>query len=138
MSSFLSKPIFIDFDRQITTKELSSVLQTLGSNPTEAELQDMINAVDADGSGTIDFPEFLKMMANKMKDENSEEEIRETFRAFDKDGNGIVTPAELKHVLQNLGEKLSDEEIDEIINESDVDGDGTINYEEFVFMMQGV
>ena len=44
----------------------------------------MINAVDADGSGTIDFPEFLKMMANKVKDEDSEEEIRETFRVFDK------------------------------------------------------
>ena len=44
----------------------------------------MINAVDADGSGTIDFPEFLKMMANKINDENSEEEIREAFRVFDK------------------------------------------------------
>ena len=102
MSSFLSKPIFIDFDRQITTKELSSVLQTLGSNPTEAELQDMINAVDADGSGTIDFPEFLKMMANKIKDENSEEEIREAFQVFDKDGNGVVTPNELSILIHQI------------------------------------
>ena len=96
----------------------------------------MINAVDADGSGTIDFPEFLKMMANKVKDEDSEEEIRETFRVFDKDGNGFVSPAELRHVLSNIGEKLTEEEIDEMIRESDVDGDGAINYEEFVAMMQ--
>ena len=46
--------------------------------------QDMINEVDADGNGTIDFPEFLTMMARKMKDTDSEEEIREAFRVFDK------------------------------------------------------
>ena len=44
----------------------------------------MINKVDADGNGTIDFPEFLTMMARKMKDTDSEEEIREAFRVFDK------------------------------------------------------
>lgn len=38
-------------------------MRSLGQNPTEAELQDMINEVDADGNGTIDFPEFLTMMA---------------------------------------------------------------------------
>ena len=55
-------------------------MRSLGQNPTEAELQDMINEVDADGNGTIDFPEFLTMMARKMKDTDSEEEIREAFR----------------------------------------------------------
>ena len=48
--------------------------------PTEAELQDMINEVDADGNGTIDFPEFLSMMARKMKDTDSEEEILDAFK----------------------------------------------------------
>ena len=47
---------------------LLQVMRSLGQNPTEAELQDMINEVDADGNGTIDFPEFLTMMARKMKD----------------------------------------------------------------------
>jgi Ca2+-binding EF-hand superfamily protein len=42
-------------------------MRSLGQNPTEAELQDMINEVDADGNGTIDFPEFLSLMARKMK-----------------------------------------------------------------------
>lgn len=52
----------------------------------------MINEVDADGNGTIDFPEFLTMMARKMKDTDSEEEIREAFRVFDKVGLGEVMP----------------------------------------------
>ena len=63
-----------DGDGTITTKELGTVMRSLGQNPTEAELQDMINEVDADGNGTIDFPEFLSLMARKMKDSNSHRE----------------------------------------------------------------
>nr|VDD62093.1 unnamed protein product [Brassica oleracea] len=119
----------------ITTKELGTVMRSLGQNPTEAELQDMINEVDADGNGTIDFPEFLNLMARKMKDTDSEEELKEAFRVFDKDQNGFISAAELRHVMTNLGEKLTDEEVDEMIKEADVDGDGQINYEEFVKVM---
>ena len=54
---------FFDFDvllaGSITTKELGTVMRSLGQNPTEAELQDMINEVDADNNGTIDFPGTL-------------------------------------------------------------------------------
>merc|ERR1719401_1086020 len=57
-----------DGDGTVTTKELGTVMRSLGQNPTEAELQDMINEVDAEGNGTIDFPEFLSLMARKMKD----------------------------------------------------------------------
>ncbi|XP_022702204.1 calmodulin isoform X2 [Varroa jacobsoni] len=92
-------------------------------------------ALNAEGNGTIDFPEFLTMMARKMKDTDSEEEIREAFRVFDKDGNGFISAAELRHVMTNLGEKLTDEEVDEMIREADIDGDGQVNYEEFVTMM---
>lgn len=87
-----------DGDGTITTKELGTVMRSLGQNPTEAELQDMVNEVDADGNGTIDFPEFLTMMARKMKDTDSEEEIKEAFKVFDKDGNGFISAAELRHV----------------------------------------
>jgi hypothetical protein len=79
--------------------------------------------IDSDGNGTIDFPEFLTMMARKMKDTDSEEEILEAFKVFDKDGNGFISAAELRHIMTNLGEKLTDEEVDEMIREADIDGE---------------
>mmetsp|Transcript_64443 Transcript_64443/g.172575 ORF Transcript_64443/g.172575 Transcript_64443/m.172575 type:complete len:179 (-) Transcript_64443:515-1051(-) len=124
-----------DGDGTITTKELGTVMRSLGQNPTEAELQDMINEVDADGNGTIDFPEFLTLMARKMKDTDSEEEILEAFKVFDKDGNGFISAAELRHVMTNLGEKLTDEEVDEMIREADIDGDGQVCSEFLVLEM---
>ena len=81
-------------------------MRSLGQNPTEAELQDMINEVDADGNGTIDFPEFLTMMARKMRDTDSEEEIKEAFKVFDRDNNGFISAAELKHVMISIGARL--------------------------------
>ncbi|KAJ7267398.1 calmodulin [Mycena rebaudengoi] len=124
-----------DGDGTITTLELGTVMRSLGQNPTEAELQDMINEVDVDGNGTIDFDEFLAMMAKKFQDTDSEEEIRQAFTVFDKDGNGTISVQELQQVMRSLGEKLTDREVEEMIREADTDGDGEINYEEFVKMM---
>ena len=107
----------------------------------------MIDEVDSDGNGSIDFAEFLCMMkdtdlytTSSQRNEKltslfhpSEEDIielcPETFRVFDKDGNGFISASELRQVMANLGEKLTDEEVDEMIREADIDGDGQVNYE---------
>ncbi|OWF37205.1 Calmodulin [Mizuhopecten yessoensis] len=125
-----------DGDGFVSSKELGTVMRSLGQNPTEAELQDMINEVDTDGNGTIDFPEFLTMMSRKIVDDDSDAELKEAFRTFDSNGNGFISAAELRYIMINLGEKLTDEEVEEMINEADVDGDGHVNYEEFVKMMR--
>jgi len=67
------------------------------------------------------------MMARKMKDTDSEEEIREAFKVFDRDNNGFISAAELRHVMTSIGEKLTDDEVDEMIKEADQDGDGRID-----------
>ncbi len=68
-------------------------------------------------------------MARKMKDTDTEDESIETFKVFDRDGNGFISAAELRHVTTNLREKLTNEEDDEMIRETDVDGDEQINYD---------
>ena len=64
-----------DGDGTITAKEFGTVMRSLGQNPTEAELQDMLNEVDANCNGTIDFAEFLAMMARKMKKKSEKRKV---------------------------------------------------------------
>lgn len=96
------------------------------------------------GNGTIEFGEFLFMMSKKMKETDSEEELREAFRVFDKNGDGFISASELRHVMTNLGEKLTDEEVEDMIKEADLDGDGLVNYDgkmsprSFLFLLRSI
>lgn len=124
-----------DSDGRITATELGVVMRSLGQKPTEKDLCNMVEMVDQDGNGTIEFNEFLFMMSKKMKESDREEELREAFRVFDRDGDGYISSAELSHVMINLGEKLTEDDVEDMIKEADVDGDGRVNYEEFVTIL---
>ncbi|KAH7725580.1 Protein CAL-4 a [Aphelenchoides avenae] len=123
-----------DGNGTMNIKELGVAMRTLGLNPTEEELLNLINEFDYDGNGKIDFGEFCKMM-KEMNKETDQELIRLAFKVFDKDGNGFITAQEFKHFMTTMGEKFSEEEVDEIIKEVDKDGDEQIDYEEFVNMV---
>ena len=69
---------------------VSVCVRSLEQNPTDAELQDMINEVDADGNGTNDFPEFLSLTARKMKDSDTDVELIGASKVFDRDGNIFI------------------------------------------------
>ena len=137
------KSAFALFDKDgegtISVEEMGNVKRSLGLNSskfyTDAELQDLVNEFDVDGDGQIGFEEFLILMARKMKESNTEEDIRETFQVFDKDGNGFISAAELWQVMTIVGKNLTNKEVDEMIREVDTDGDGQVNYEEFVTNM---
>ena len=87
-------------DGTITVRELGQAMRQLGQDPTDEELADMINEVDADGNGTLDFDEFCNLMARNIKEGNPEAELKEKFKLFDKDGNGLIDRDELKSVMQ--------------------------------------
>ena len=85
------------------------------------------------GTGTIEFEEFVAMMAGREKDGYDEEDIRHTFKVFDKDNSGYISAAELKEVSNKLGKKLTDEQVDAMIEEADLNEDGKISYEGRIF-----
>lgn len=82
------------------------------------------------------FPNVSVYSSNRMKgNEETENDLVEAFKVFDKDQDGSITQDELRSVMANLGQKLTSQELDEMIKEADTDGDGKINYKEFVKMM---
>ncbi|OSX80716.1 hypothetical protein BU14_0033s0060 [Porphyra umbilicalis] len=124
-----------DGDGSITASELGVVMKGMGQNPTDTELQQMINEVDADGNGKIDFAEFVTLMARKMNNTDKDSEIFEAFKVFDKDGSGKIDATELRNIMMSLGENLSDEEVNQMIKEADLNGDGEIDFDEFMRML---
>ena len=129
------------FDRdrngKITVEELGTIMRNLLTDkpPSENELQDMVKEVDMDEDGTINFQEFLAMMAQNSSESHSKEELLEAFDVFDKNNDGFIDREELKRVMDTLDQEITDQEAEEMINECDINGDGKVDYHEFVKMM---
>jgi Ca2+-binding EF-hand superfamily protein len=114
---------------EIPTSLLGTIMKNLGHNLKPEQLEECIEAVDADGSGWIDFDEFLALMAKKTKEAEDEKELREAFRVFDKNNRGVIEAADLKLIFQTLDPDMPDEEVEQIIADVDEDGSGTVDFE---------
>ncbi|MFN6486910.1 MULTISPECIES: EF-hand domain-containing protein [unclassified Nostoc] len=121
------KVLDVDGNGSISTDELGEVMRSLGQNPTETGLRDLIKEIDVDLSGTIDFEEFKTLMVAKVGDRESR--LKLAFSAFDEDNSGQITTAELRKVMSQFG--LTDAELKEMLQEVDHDGDGSIDFHEF-------
>ncbi|EWC43761.1 calmodulin [Drechslerella stenobrocha 248] len=125
-----------DGNGEISVDELADVMRSLGQNPTEEELRDIIHEVDRNFTDTIDFEEFLELMAPRDDVRNIETELRDAFNVFDKDKTGTIDATELRHVMKALGEDVTEDQIKDMIREADKDGNGTIDFEEFKAIMK--
>merc|ERR1739845_221264 len=113
---------------EIPTSELGAVMRMLGHQLKPDQLQECIEEVDGDGSGFVDFDEFLVLMTKKTKEAEEEKEVREAFRILDKEGKGTIDAQVLKEILLA---------VDEMVDEIDEDGSGAVDYEEFKAVMMG-
>ena len=104
----------------------------VGSTPTDDEIAEMIAMADADGSGSIDFAEFVTLMAHNMTAEKTRDDLKMAFNIFDRSGDGNISPEELQRIMINVGEPVTLEDVNSVIGAADEDGDGEINFDEFV------
>jgi len=127
---------FNDFDfnedGHISTKELHQAFRRAGQNPDEDKVHGIINELDQDGSGKVEWPEFAACLAEMMKGEEEETAYRECFRVFSKDDEGCIPAEEMKFILSQV---CSMEEAEEMLAVVDRNGDGVISYSEFRCMM---
>jgi len=139
------KKYFMMFDKDkkgyIHTSQVGQILRTMGQAFEERDLKQLIKEFDSDGSNQIEFEEFAALVARFiMDDEDSgalEEELREAFRLYDKQGNGYINVSDLRDILRALDDNITEDELDEMIAEIDTDGSGTVDFDEFMEMMSG-
>mmetsp|Transcript_9764 Transcript_9764/g.13863 ORF Transcript_9764/g.13863 Transcript_9764/m.13863 type:complete len:170 (+) Transcript_9764:67-576(+) len=134
------KEAFNIWDKQqqgyIPFADFPCLWRSIGQNPTEAEWKEIVAENDERGLGQFDLDKFLTICMSdnprRLKDPRKEEELIEAFKTFDKDGTGQITVAQLRYVLQCLGDKLDDTEADDFIDFADKDKTGVIDYEMLV------
>ena len=121
-----------DGNGSITVRELGTVMRSLGQNLSEAEIKEMIDIVDEDKNGTIDFQEFLHLMARKLKLVRKEEQLLDAINILDKDGNGKISKYELRYNLLSSNSDINGEDIEEFIKTIGTDEEGNIDIQNFI------
>jgi len=137
------KELFVQMDDNsdgtLSMDELKKGMEKAGALGLPEDLVKVMQGIDADGNGRIDYTEFL---AATMEQKSAEQESAcwAAFRAFDRDGNGRITRKELQLVLEtaedSLGSAMGAEAIEKVLLECDGNGDDEIDFDEFLAMMK--
>lgn len=128
------KKVFSSFDTNgdgtLTIEEMKKGIGKLEFSKPD-ELEDLMRSLDTDGSGSVDYAEFIAATFDTQKC-IKDSKLWEVFRRFDLNGDGVITKGEMRKVMK----EWSDEKATEVLSQVDTDGDGTISFEEFQHMMR--
>jgi Ca2+-binding EF-hand superfamily protein len=110
-------------DNIMVLAELRPALAELGLSVSEGEATEILNSVDEDLSGSLQFAEFALLF--------QETQLRTVFARLDKDGSGSISASELRGAMQMLGYTVAVGEINTMVKRVDTSGDGSVDFAEF-------
>jgi Ca2+-binding EF-hand superfamily protein len=102
---------------------------------TDADIRDLLNLMDRDGSGSIDFKEFADVMASQFYQQPSESDLHNAFDFFDNDKSGLISEDELFQAMTRFRGGITKADIHRMVAKIDKDTDGRINYKGFCFFL---
>ncbi|XP_017837405.1 calmodulin-alpha isoform X2 [Drosophila busckii] len=107
----------VNGDGIINAKELALLMHNTGHQLTESELYELIDSVCKDGTRELKPSEFIAMMAPRLKDIESVENLRRAFEVFDRNGDGFFDAHDVRFILSTLGEIVDEEHCKLIMDE---------------------
>jgi len=136
------REIFLSLDANgdglLTANEMKEGLEKANLKEIPPNMQSILESVDSDGSGVIDYTEFLAATLDK-KNYMDENQCWAAFQLFDKNGDGKISKDELKEVLKSGDvDSVVETDMQELLDTVDKNGDGEIDFQEFFAMMKGV
>lgn len=125
----------LDSNGTLSANEVRLALISVGYEITEAELYDLIHSVAVRDEERLDLKKFIRMMAPRMANVDSDQSLCRTFNMIDRDRDGYVTVQDVRAIMVVLGEVVTDDDIKDICQAVDMDGDGRISLRDFVGFM---
>lgn len=119
-------------DGFIDKEDLHDMLASLGKNPTDAYLDEMMN----EAPGPINFTMFLTMFGEKLNGTDPEDVIKNAFACFDEENTGFISEERLRELLTTMGDRFNDDEVDEMYREAPIKANGEFDYVEFTRILK--
>jgi len=121
-------------DGFLSNEDLIEFVNPLERKVDKLEVQDMMHAIDPDGSGDLDFVEFAMTMGRMIKDDYMEEELEKAYRKLVKKISVNIDKQMMRKIYKLAGDKVTDEEISNVFQAFDVRG-GEMTFEDFMRIM---
>lgn len=115
----------------ISKTEMRQCFKQYGVRISDDEFAKAFAEADSGGDGNLDFPEFVNMMGQRMRQTSSEEKLLEAFRVFDPEGKGFIATAEITEALTTLGNPLNTREMSELLAIAET-VPGEVRYQQFI------
>ena len=100
---------------------------SLGFDSKNAIIFQMISDLDEDGSGQLEFDEWIYLMTHKVNDKSSRDRIDKVFSLYDDEKTGYLSAKNLRRVAADLGIDCPEEELQQMIDRADTDRDGLVS-----------